>query len=150
MSSESAARSIIYVGMDAHKESITLAVLPEGVKTPTRVERLPNDVPKLKRFLARLYRAGELTPVRVPSEAEERVGDVVRCRETFQREILKSRHYIPRRDQTAATWQPPSVVAHAWKAQQRLHQRYQHLAYRKQPQIAVVAVARELVGFLWP
>jgi len=43
----------------------------------------------------------------------------------------------------------PAVVAHAWKAQQRLHQRYQHLAYRKLPQIAVVAVARELVGFLW-
>jgi transposase len=45
--------------------------------------------------------------------------------------------------------QPPAVIAHAWKAQQRLHQRYRHLAYRKQPQIAVVAVARELVGFLW-
>jgi transposase len=44
--------------------------------------------------LARLYRAGELTPVRIPSEADERVRDVVRCRETFQREILKSRHYI--------------------------------------------------------
>ena len=45
--------------------------------------------------------------------------------------------------------QPPAVIAHAWKAQQRLHHRYQHLAYRKQPAIAVVAVARELVGFLW-
>lgn len=45
--------------------------------------------------------------------------------------------------------QPPAVIAHAWKAQQRLHQRYNHLSYRKQPQIAVVAVARELVGFLW-
>lgn len=44
--------------------------------------------------LARLHRVGELTPVRVPSEAEERVRDVVRCRETFQREILKSRHYL--------------------------------------------------------
>ena len=41
------------------------------------------------------------------------------------------------------------MIAHAWKAQQRLHQRYTHLAYRKLPQIAVVAVARELVGFLW-
>ena len=40
-------------------------------------------------------------------------------------------------------------MAHAWKAQLRLHQRYQHLAYRKHPAIAVVAVARELVGFLW-
>src|SRR6185437_1637278 len=44
--------------------------------------------------LARLHRAGELTAVRVPSEAEERVRDVVRCRETLQRETLKSRHYI--------------------------------------------------------
>ena len=42
-----------------------------------------------------------------------------------------------------------AVVAHAWKTQQRLPQRYQHLAYRKQPQIVVVAVARELVAFLW-
>ena len=45
--------------------------------------------------------------------------------------------------------QPPGVIAHAWKAQQRLHQRYNHLAYRKLRQIAVVAIARELVGFLW-
>ena len=44
--------------------------------------------------LARLYRAGELVAVRIPSEAEERVRDVVRCREIVQREILKSRHDI--------------------------------------------------------
>ena len=156
MSSESApvpACSIIYLGMDVHKESITIAVLPVGAKVPTRLERLPNDLPKLKKWidrvardgeiracyeasgagyvlhralqewgypchviapslipkrsgvqrkhdkrdatdLARLYRAGELVAVRIPSEADERVRDVVRCRETFQREILKSRHYI--------------------------------------------------------
>lgn len=256
--------------------------------------------------MARHYRSGELTAVRIPSEAEERVRDVVRCRETFQREILKSRHYIlkflarrgfvyrggtnwctphlrwlqhltteqsplapadrlvfreyhalllyklQRRDdldreivrlaelptlkaavqtlqcfrgislQSAmvlateigdwrrfqrpgqlasfvglvmresssgdrqrvgsitkagnshcrhvliqAAWsyrhrpatsadlkrrqigQRPAVIAHAWKAQHRLHQRFNHLSYRKRPQIAVVAVARELVGFLW-
>ena len=44
--------------------------------------------------LARFYRAGELTAVRIPSESDERVRDVVRCRETFQKEILRSRHYI--------------------------------------------------------
>lgn len=44
--------------------------------------------------LARLYRAGELVVIRIPSESEERVRDLVRCRETFQREILKSRHYL--------------------------------------------------------
>ena len=358
-------RGIITVGMDVHKDSITLAVLPEGAPAPTRIDRLPNDLTKLHRYcdrlaeqgevracyeasgagyvleramrewgyacdviapsliptkpgvqrkhdkhdaiqLARLHRAGELTPVRIPSEAEERVRDVVRCRETFQREILKSRHYllkflarrgfvyrdgenwthkhvawlrafanagaplaredalvfreyfalfeykvgrrdeldreivalaelpalstavgwlqcfrgfqlhaamvlateivdwrrfaqptqlmtyvglVPREDSTGArerkgsitkagnshcrhvlvqaAWsyrhrphvgthlrtrqrgQPPTVITHAWKAQHRLHKLYHHLAYRKQSQIAAVAVARELVGFLW-
>jgi transposase len=41
------------------------------------------------------------------------------------------------------------VIPHAWKAQQRLHARFHHLSYRKRPPIAVVAVARELVGFRW-
>jgi transposase len=365
LASAPTARPIIYLGMDVHKDSITIAVLPAGAKAPTRLERLPNDLPKLKKWidrvardgeiracyeasgagyvlhralrewgyaceviapslipkrpgvqrkhdkrdaadLARLYRAGELTAVRIPSEADERVRDVVRCRETFQREILKSRHYIlkflarrgfvfregtnwctphlkwllhlttegsnlaphdrlvfreyhallmyklQRRDEldrqieelallpvlapmvgrlqcfrgislhsamvlateivdwrrferpsqlacylglvsredssgdrsrlgsitkagnshcrhvlVQAAWsyrhrpqtsvdlgrrqhgQPPAVITHAWKAQQRLHQRFNHLSYRKRPQIAVVAVARELVGFLW-
>lgn len=358
-------RSIIYLGMDVHKESVTIAVLPAGAAAPTRVDRLPNDLAKLHRYLrrlteegelracyeasgagyvlqraltewgvpceviapslipkrpgvqrkhdkydagqlARLYRAGELTPVRIPSAAEERVRDLVRCRETFQRELMKSRHYVlkflarrgvvyragkawsqahvewlrrlgapngplaaedrlvlgeylalleyklsrrealdraiealaltpalatavgwlqcfrgvrlhtamvlateivdwarfaepgelmaylglvPRERSTGererkgaltkagnahcrhvlvqAAWsyrfrpklsaplkarqrgQPAAVVAQAWKAQHRLHHRYCHLAYRKRPQIAVVAVARELVGFLW-
>ena len=31
----------------------------------------------------------------------------------------------------------------------RLHTLFQHLSYRKESRIAVVAVARELVGFLW-
>ena len=45
--------------------------------------------------------------------------------------------------------QSPVVIAHAWKAQHRLHTFYRRLAMRTRPQIAVVAVARELVGFLW-
>jgi transposase len=352
--------------MDVHKDSITIAILLADAKTPERLDRIPNDLVKLRRFvdrvaqrgeirscyeassagyvihramrewgypcdviapslvpkrpgvqrkhdkrdaseLAKLHRAGELTAVRVPSEAEERVRDVVRCRETFQREVLRSRHYVLKflarrgfvyRDGTnwrtphlrwlqqlgsettsplspadrlvfreylalldyklarredldreierlaelpgikpavgqlqcfrgiglhsamvlateigdwrrferagqlaaylglvaresssgsterrgsitkagnrfcrhvlvEAAWhyhyrpnlsdaikkrqvgQPPSVVAHSWKAQQRLHKRFKHLAYRKDRRIAVVAVARELVGFLW-
>jgi transposase len=43
---------------------------------------------------ARLHRAGELTPVRVPAAAEERVRDVVRLRLTLQREVMRSRHYV--------------------------------------------------------
>jgi len=42
------------------------------------------------------------------------------------------------------------VLAQAWRAQLRLHRRYRHLVgHGKQPPVAVVAIARELVGFLW-
>jgi len=38
----------------------------------------------------------------------------------------------------------------AWTAQRRLHRRHHHLLHNgKSPQQAVVAVARELVGFIW-
>lgn len=46
------------------------------------------------RELGRHYRDGNLVLIRIPTEAEERVRDLVRCRETLQREILKSRHYV--------------------------------------------------------
>ena len=153
MSSLRTAAPIIYCGLDVHKDSVTIAVLPADAPAPTRIDKYPNDFAKLRRVferhakdgeiracyeasgagyvlqramqgwgyhcdvrapslipvkpgvqrkhdkydagqLARLYRAGELTTIRIPSAAEERVRDVVRCRETLQREVMKSRHYI--------------------------------------------------------
>jgi len=41
------------------------------------------------------------------------------------------------------------VIAVSWKAQHRLHTLYKRLAAKRGVHIAVVAVARELVGFLW-
>ena len=359
------AQCSLYVGLDVHKESVMIAVLPQGAQTPSRVDKVPNDLKVLRRYFARLadtgeihacyeasgagyvlqralkewgyhcdviapslipqkpghqrkhdrydakqlahlYRSGELTPIRIPTEAEERVRDLVRCRATFQRELLRARHYVlkfltrrglryhggkchwtrahhawleglvrggvlieedrlifteflglltyaqqrrdaldeqieqlalapalatsvawlsclrgisapaavtlatevvdwrrfakptqlmaylglvPREDSSASTerrgpitkagnrhcrhvlvqaaWayrhaprvgaalarrqrgQPPLVITHAWKAQHRLHKLYHRVAARKGPQVAVVAVARELVGFLW-
>lgn len=146
-------REILWLGMDVHKESITIAVYVGNAEKPKEVTRLPNDPAKLRRFLARQaelgeiracyeasgagfviermmkewgygceviapslipkrpgkhrkhdrydaselgrqYRAGELVAVRVPSEAEERVRDVVRCRARFQKEILQTRHSV--------------------------------------------------------
>jgi len=44
----------------------------------------------------------------------------------------------------------PEVCAVAWKAQKRLHGRYMRLSARgKEKQKVVVAVGRELLGFLW-
>lgn len=153
MSSSTAPASIIYLGLDVHKDTVTIAVLSEGAPAPTRIDKYPNDFAKLRKVferharegalracyeasgagyvlqramqgwgyhcdviapslipvrpgvqrkhdkydagqLARLYRAGELTVIRIPTEAEERVRDLVRCRETLQREVVKSRHYI--------------------------------------------------------
>jgi transposase len=45
--------------------------------------------------------------------------------------------------------QPPEVVAYAWQAQCRLSTRFRTLAARKPHNKAVVAVARELAGFVW-
>lgn len=45
---------------------------------------------------------------------------------------------------------PPEVVRIAKKAQDRLHRKFWRLVSRtKRPQVAVVAVARELAGFVW-
>lgn len=45
--------------------------------------------------------------------------------------------------------QPPEVVRIARKAEQRLHQRFWRLTLRCDRKTAAVAVARELVGFVW-
>src|SRR5665213_1668454 len=44
---------------------------------------------------------------------------------------------------------PAELVAHSWKAQQRLYKKYWSIASRKEKGKAIVAVARELVGFIW-
>lgn len=47
--------------------------------------------------------------------------------------------------------QPSAVIAIADRAQQRLHRRYYRLkeGYRKPHHVVTVAIARELVGFIW-
>ena len=360
----SRSESLVFVGMDVHQDTVTLAVFEGVSKDAAVVQKLPNDPRKLRRFfdrwaergelrtcyeassagyvlyreltewghaceiiapsmipvrpgeqrkhdrrdaimLARLYRAGELVTIRIPSPTDERVRDLVRCRQTFQREVLRSRHYVlkflsrrgfvfrhggrwgpkhrawlerllheerlapqdravfgeylalmdykvGRRDEldrqiedvafsdayraqvqrltcfrgintlsamtlvseigdwrrferpgqlmaylglvpsehssgsrerrgsitkagnsrcrhilVQAAWhyrlrpavgkqlekrhrgQPPGVITHAWKSQHRLHKLYHRIANRKSSQVAVVAVARELVGFMW-
>jgi negative regulator of sigma E activity len=60
MSSKNAnvAASTIYLGLDVHKDSITIAVLPEQARAPERVERLPNDLAKVRRWFSRMAQRG--------------------------------------------------------------------------------------------
>lgn len=97
----------------------------------------------------------------VPSETStgdrERRGSITKAGNLHARRILveASWHYRhpPRLGQALARrsqGQPPAVRAQAWQAQQRLHRRYRHLVgHGKRAPVAVVALARELAGFLW-
>ena len=53
-------RTKVYVGMDVHKDSVMIAVLPEGVREPTLVKRLSHDPRGLRRLLDRLSREHEV------------------------------------------------------------------------------------------
>lgn len=68
------------------------------VVAPSLIPKKPGDKVKTDRRdalkLARLHRAGELTKVHVPSEEDESVRALVRCRETMMKEVQKSRHYV--------------------------------------------------------
>jgi transposase len=93
------------------------------------------------------------------SGSRRRLGPITKAGNSHCRHVLVQAAWSYRhRPQTSVDLgrhqqgQPPAVITHAWNAQQRLHHRFNHLSYRKRPQIAVVAVvavAREFVGFLW-
>ncbi len=60
MSSRTPPTSIIHLGLDVHKESVTVAVLPDGAAKPTRIDRYPNDFAKLRKVFGRIGQDGEL------------------------------------------------------------------------------------------
>src|SRR5512137_533913 len=71
-------------GFELHRQLTSMGIACEviapsliPVKAGDRVKTDRRDAQKL----ARLFRAGELTSIRVPTEAEEALRDLVRCRE---------------------------------------------------------------------
>jgi hypothetical protein len=52
--------STIYLGLDVHKDTITVAVLPIGAAASTHVDRLSSDLAKLRRYCERLATHGEI------------------------------------------------------------------------------------------
>lgn len=69
-------------------EVVAPALIP--VRPGERIKTDRRDARKL----VRLYRAGELTTVHPPSEEEEAVRDLVRCREDAKEDLLRSRHRL--------------------------------------------------------
>jgi transposase len=99
-----------------------------------------------------------IVPSERTSDQKRRQGSITKAGPPHARRLLveAAQHYRkpPAITQTIARrqqGQDPRVIAIAWRAQRRLHQRWQHLHYqrRKPSGVVAIAVARELAAFLW-
>lgn len=84
-------------GYDLYRQ-ITACGVACQVIAPALTPRRPGRRIKTDRRdaakLVRLFRAGELTAIHVPDEAEEAVRDLTRCREDVRRDVLRWRHRL--------------------------------------------------------
>lgn len=84
-------------GFGLYRLLISMGVQCEVI-APSLIPERPGDRVKTDRrdslLLARQARAGELTPVRVPSEIEESFRDLVRAREASTKELRRARHRL--------------------------------------------------------
>jgi transposase len=98
-----------------------------------------------------------LVPSEHSSGSSERRGRITRTGNKYVRRILVESAWSYRlRPRLSAEIRKrneglsPEVQAIAWKAQERLHRRYLRMLSRgKNKQQTVVAIARELAGFIW-
>ncbi len=98
-----------------------------------------------------------LVPGEHSSGGKSRRGPITKTGNRHVRRIVveASKHYrkkptVGPRLKKRRTGQPADVVRHADKAQSRLHRKYWRLVHgNKNVNKATIAVARELVGFLW-
>jgi transposase len=99
-----------------------------------------------------------IVPSERTSDTKRRQGAITKAGPPHARRLLveAAQHYRHRPviGETLArrqAGQDPRVIAIAWRAQRRLHQRWQHLHHERRKPAGVVAIAcaRELAGFLW-
>jgi transposase len=98
-----------------------------------------------------------LVPTEYSSGETQRRGALTKAGNRHARRVLveaawhyRHRPTIGRALAGRSQGQPNEIVGQAWRAQQRLHRRYRHLVgHGKRTPVAVAAIARELVGFIW-
>jgi len=99
-----------------------------------------------------------IVPSERTSDTKRRQGSITKAGSGHARRLLveAAQHYRrpPRIGAALARrqhGQDPRVIAIAWRAQQRLHARWQHLYHerRKPAGVVAIAVARELAAFCW-
>jgi len=99
-----------------------------------------------------------VVPSERTSDTKRRQGSITKAGPPHARRLLveAAHHYRhkPSIGETLArrqAGQDPRIIETAWRAQRRLHQRWQHLHHERRKPAGVVAIAcaRELSGFLW-
>ena len=90
------------------------------------------------------------------TSVKERRGGITRTGNSRCRRILteaawnnRLRPYVSKQLRARSANQRPDVIAHAWRAQQRLHKTWRRLEPKAGSKKAIVAMARELAGFVW-
>jgi transposase len=112
-----------FTKIGVHCDVVAPTLIP--VKSGDRVKTDRRDAQKL----ARLYRAGELTPVWVPDGAHEALRDLVRAREAAKRDQLRARHRLGKFLLRQGRCRPVGVSAWTAKHGQWLKaQKFEHLA----------------------
>jgi transposase len=80
------------------QRAMTAEGIPCDVIAPALIPRRAGDRIKTDRRdaaqLAVLYRAGALTAIHVPTDQEEAVRDLLRCREDIGADLLRARHRL--------------------------------------------------------
>jgi transposase len=80
------------------QRALTADGVPCEVIAPALIPRRAGDRIKTDRRdavqLAILYRAGALTAIHIPTEQEEAVRDLLRCREDIRADLLRARHRL--------------------------------------------------------
>jgi transposase len=99
-----------------------------------------------------------IVPSERTSDTRRRQGSITKAGPPHARRLLvEAAHHYRHRPIIGETLarrhagQDPRVVEIAWRAQRRLHQRWQHLHHdrRKPAGVVAIACARELAAFLW-
>ena len=118
------------------------------------------EVGNFKRFPKPTLLSGFLgiVPSERTSDTKRRLGSITKAGPGHARRLLvEAAHhyrYPPRTGDVLArrqNGQDPRIIEIAWRAQRRLHSRWQHLrnTRRKPAGVVAIAVSRELAAFLW-
>lgn len=146
-----------YSQQPPYREIVEALCCLRGVKTLTAMVLL-SEIGDISRFLSprALMAYFGLIPSERSSGERERKGPITKAGNRHARRILVEAAWNNRSRAGAdlilnrrRQGQPPEIVAIAVKAQQRLSKRFYHLDQKKHRNKVVIAIARELCGFVW-